>query len=60
MYQPDPIIQIGMNLKDIAEMFEKTEHYNIPVVNNGKYEGFISRAKMFSQYRNLMKNFSDE
>lgn len=60
MYMPDTIIEIGMSLKEIAEMFEETDNYNIPVINEGKYIGFISRAKLFSQYRNLLKMFSDD
>lgn len=60
MYWPDPVIELGMNIKEIAKMFEQTEHYNIPVLQNGKYVGFISRAKLFSQYRNLLKSFSSD
>ena len=60
MYMPNPIIEINMNLKDIAKMFEETNHYNIPVIDSGKYVGFISRAKLFSKYRDLLKEFSDD
>lgn len=60
MYTPDPIIEVGMNIKEIAKMFEQTDHYNIPVLQNGKYVGFISRAKLFTQYRNLLKKISSD
>ncbi|MDR2835755.1 MAG: chloride channel protein [Bacteroidales bacterium] len=60
MYYPEPIIERNMNVTQVAKMFEETSHYNIPVVNNEKYVGFISRAKLFSQYRTLLKKFSDD
>jgi len=60
MYIPDPIISTDMSVKEIAEIFEKTDHYNLPVVDNGKYVGFVSRAQVFSSYRKLLKDFSND
>jgi CIC family chloride channel protein len=60
MYMPSPIVEWGMSVKEIAELFETTEHYNLPIVQNGKYMGFISKAKVFSTYRKLLKNFSSD
>ncbi len=60
MYMPSPIIEKGMNMKQIAELFEKSEHYNLPVVCDGKYLGFISRAKVFSKYRKMLKKLSND
>jgi len=60
MYIPDPILTTDMSVREIADIFEKTDHYNLPVVENGKYVGFVSRAKVFSTYRELLKNFSND
>jgi CIC family chloride channel protein len=60
MYIPDPIINTTMSVKEIAQIFETTDHYNLPVVDNGKYIGFVSRAKVFSSYRQLLKKFSND
>jgi len=60
MYIPDPIITTRMSVREIAQIFETTDHYNLPVVENGKYIGFVSRAKVFSNYRQLLKKFSND
>lgn len=60
MYIPDPTVNTEMSVREIAEIFEKTDHYNIPVVDNGKYVGFVSRAKVFTTYRELLKNLSND
>lgn len=60
MYKPDPIITTTMSVKEIAQIFETTDHYNLPVVDNGKYVGFVSRAKVFTNYRQLLKKFSND
>jgi CIC family chloride channel protein len=60
MYTPSPIIELGMPVEEIAELFQSTDHYNLPVVDNGKYVGFISRAKVFSNYRRMLKHYSND
>ena len=49
-----------MTLEEVAEIFEESGNYNLPVVEDGKYLGFISRARLFSNYRELLKKLSDE
>jgi len=36
--------------------------YEIPIkeINDGKYIGFVSRARVFSTYRKLLEEISDE
>ncbi len=60
MYIPDPIVTTAMSVREIVGLFEITDHYNLPVVQDGKYVGFVSRAKVFSNYRQLLKKFSDD
>jgi CIC family chloride channel protein len=60
MYMPSPVIEWGMSVRQIAELFETTDHYNLLVVKDGKYIGFISKAKVFSTYRKLLKHFSND
>ena len=53
---PGEIIDITNDTpQDIINKFLTTGHYNLPVVKNGKYLGFVSRANMFTQYRQLVK-----
>jgi len=47
-------------MEDVAKKFQVSEKFNIVVLENGKYLGFISRAKMFSRYRQMLKKFSED
>lgn len=60
MQTPPAIITRDDSMKKVLEIFEKTEAWNLPVTENKKYIGFISRSKIFSSYRNLLKEFSDD
>jgi chloride channel protein, CIC family len=60
MYMPDPIVHPDESMEVVAEKFSKSGHYNLPVISNGKYLGFVSRAKVFSTYRKLLQEFSEE
>ncbi len=60
MYMPSPIVSPKESMEDVAKKFQNTNHYNLPVLENGKYLGFISRANVFSKYRKMIKDFSDD
>jgi CIC family chloride channel protein len=47
-------------MEDIIEKFRKTPHYNIVVLKEGKYMGFFSRANVFSEYRKMLREFSED
>ena len=60
MYMPTPIVSPDESMEDVAKKFKVSNNYNLPVVDNGKYVGFVSRANVFSAYRNLLKKFSED
>ncbi|MBN2174356.1 MAG: chloride channel protein [Bacteroidales bacterium] len=60
MYMPDPTVDPGESMEEVARKFSETENYNLPVIKNGKYLGFVSRANVFSKYRELLKDFSED
>ena len=60
MYMPDTLIDKYATMEDVAQKFAETSHYNLPVLDNGKYVGFVSRANVFSAYRKLVKDFSND
>jgi len=60
MYMPDPVINPNESMEEVAHKFQETGHYNLPVIDEGKYVGFVSRARIFSTYRKLLKEFSEE
>lgn len=60
MQTPPAIITKDDDMKKVLEIFEKTEAWNLPVTEDKKYVGFISRSKIFNSYRGLLKEFSDD
>ena len=60
MYMPDTLIDKHATMEDVAQKFAETSHYNLPVLDDGKYVGFVSRANVFSAYRKLVKDFSND
>lgn len=52
MYMPEYYIDPDDSMEIAANKFETSGRYNLAVINkNGEYEGFLSRAKVFTRYR---------
>ena len=60
MYMPEHFISPNDSMEDLVDKFSSSSRYNICVIDNGKYLGFISRAKAFTAYRYHMKRSSQE
>lgn len=57
---PKYTVNTNMDVKEIVEIFENSNYFNLPVVDEGKYIGFVSRAKVFTTYREMLKKFSHD
>jgi len=44
----------------IMKLFDETQSWNLPVLKDGKFAGIISKSKLYSEYRKLMVQLSDE
>jgi CIC family chloride channel protein len=60
MYMPEFFISPNDTIEVIAEKFRSCGRYNLAVLDDGKYIGFISRARVFSAYRDTMADLSYE
>lgn len=60
MTEPPEYIYLNENIQQILEKFEKTDTRNLPVIDEGKYVGFISKSKLLDEYRNLFVTQSKE
>ncbi len=58
MYLPKYSISPNDSMEEVAEKFEMCGRFNLAVIDDGKYLGFISRAKVFSSYRRIVRHFS--
>lgn len=56
LMQP-PVLTVDADepMSAIMEKFDTSGAWNIPVVREGKYAGFISKSRIFSTYRERMK-----
>lgn len=43
----------------VMKKFQKSNAWNLPVVTNGKYVGFVSKSQIFSVYRTKLIEFSE-
>jgi CIC family chloride channel protein len=60
MIVPPAFIEEGENMEQVMRKFEETGAWNLPVVENGRYKGFVSKSKIFSVYRRVLNHFSVE
>ncbi|MGE4587473.1 MAG: chloride channel protein [Mangrovibacterium sp.] len=60
MYMPEYCISSWDSMHKVAAKFESSGRFNLAVIDNGKYVGFISRARVFSDYRKTMRTMSNE
>jgi len=57
---PPSCIDKKENIDTVMDAFRKTDAWNLPVLDNGYYAGFISKSRIYSTYRELLIEFSDE
>ncbi len=55
MQKPLVTASVEDDMSVIMEKFDKSGVWNIPVVKDGKYVGFISKSRIFSNYREKLK-----
>lgn len=57
---PPSYIDKSENIEKVMETFRKTGAWNLPVLDNGYYVGFISKSRIYTTYRELLVQFSEE
>lgn len=48
---PATHIELGEQMESVMHKFETTNAWNLPVVENHKYVGFVSKSRIFNVYR---------
>ena len=46
------------NMHHVMQLFQETGAWNLPVIKEGKYHGFISKSKLLTAYRQELINFT--
>jgi chloride channel protein, CIC family len=57
---PPSYIDTSEKMENVMDAFRKTGAWNLPVLENGLYIGFISKSRIFDAYRDLLIQFSEE
>ncbi len=60
MTAPPAKIEIGDTMESVMKTFDKTGAWNLPVVENGRYVGFVSKSKIFNSYRRVLRHYSED
>lgn len=59
MHQPpDFIIYEKDNMHKVMRKFQSSGAWNLPVIKDGKYLGFVSKSKLLTAYRQELLNFT--
>jgi CIC family chloride channel protein len=60
MSTPPARIEINDSMDQVMKLFDRTGAWNLPVVDNGKYVGFISKSKVFNSYRRVLRHYCED
>ncbi len=55
MQKPVVTVKTEDDMSTVMEKFDKSGAWNIPVLNDGMYVGFISKSRIFSNYRDKLR-----
>jgi len=53
-------VDIKEPMNEVAQKFQTSGRYNLVVLKEGKYLGFVSRARVFSTYRQILNEMSED
>ncbi len=60
MSMPPARVEVGDSMENVMKTFDRTGAWNLPVVEKGKYVGFVSKSKIFNSYRRVLRHYSED
>jgi chloride channel protein, CIC family len=57
---PPEVVSPDEKMESVMQKFQESCAWNLPVVSNQKYIGFISKSTIFNAYRTELVHFSEE
>ncbi len=60
MHNPPEVIFYEETMDVVMEKFKGSGAWNLPVIRDGRYVGFVSKSKLFSVYRRKLIEFSGD
>ena len=59
MISPPEIVDVTDNMDIVMKKFNSSGAWNLPVMKEGKYVGFVSKSKIFNTYRDVLVQVSE-
>jgi CIC family chloride channel protein len=57
MHNPPELLFMGEDsMKEVMKKFQQSGAWNLPVIKDGKYAGFVSKSKLLTAYRKKLIN----
>lgn len=60
MIGPPAKVSPAMNMAEVMNLFDTTNAWNLPIIDNGRYVGMLSKNHIFTSYRKVLKHFSED
>ena len=60
MSMPPARVDVSDSMEKVMKIFDDTGAWNLPVVDNGRYVGFVSKSKIFNSYRRVLRHYSED
>lgn len=60
MSTPPACIDLSYSMDKVMKLFDDTGAWNLPVVDNGRYVGFVSKSKIFNSYRRVLRHYCED
>ncbi len=55
MQKPPTSVASREKMQSVMNKFQLTQAWNLPVIDDGKYVGFVSKSRIFNAYRNKLR-----
>jgi chloride channel protein, CIC family len=60
MKPPAAIVHMNDNMAEVIARFDETHAWELPVIQNNKLAGFVSKSSILNQYRLLLQEYSED
>jgi len=60
MQKPPDSVTLQEKMQSVMNKFEVTQAWNLPVLKDGKYYGFLSKSRIFNAYRSKLRQQTRE
>jgi len=54
MHQPPAVISPDEAMFSVMQKFDSTNTWNLPVIDNERYTGFVSKSGVLTRYRKML------